>query len=75
VATVKALKMHGGGPDVIAGKPVPQEYRSENLELVREGVKNMQKHIQNARKFGVPVVVAVNRFTYVNSDYLINQST
>lgn len=63
VATIKALKMHGGGAPVVAGKPLPEEYRTEHLDLVREGVKNMQKHIENARKFGVPVVVAVNRFT------------
>ncbi len=65
VATVKALKMHGGGPDVVAGKSLPDVYRNENLPLVKEGVKNMQRHIENARKFGVPVVVAVNRFTYI----------
>ena len=63
VATIKALKMHGGGAPVVAGKPLPDEYRTENLGLLQEGVRNMQKHIANARKFGVPVVVAVNRFT------------
>jgi methylenetetrahydrofolate dehydrogenase (NADP+)/methenyltetrahydrofolate cyclohydrolase/formyltetrahydrofolate synthetase len=65
VATVKALKMHGGAPDVVAGRPLPEAYRTENLDLIREGAKNMQRHITNARKFGVPVVVAVNRFTFV----------
>ncbi len=65
VATIKALKMHGGGAPVVAGKPLPDEYRTENLELLKEGVKNMQKHVQNALKFGVPVIVAINRFTYV----------
>eukprot|EP00158_Paraphelidium_tribonemae_P008757 Partr_v1_DN28675_c1_g1_i10_m49755 putative Methylenetetrahydrofolate dehydrogenase (NADP dependent) len=63
VATVKALKMHGGGPAVIAGKPLASEYTSEQLDLVSEGVKNMQRHIENSRKFGVPVVVAINEFT------------
>lgn len=72
VATVKALKMHGGGRDVVAGRPLPDEYRTENLELVKEGVKNMQRHIQNACKFGVPVVVAINRFQYLTYYHNIN---
>jgi methylenetetrahydrofolate dehydrogenase (NADP+)/methenyltetrahydrofolate cyclohydrolase/formyltetrahydrofolate synthetase len=63
VATVRSLKMHGGGPDVIAGKPLADEYQTENLDLLRVGCCNMQKHIVNARKFGLPVVVAVNRFS------------
>ncbi|NCP85990.1 MAG: formate--tetrahydrofolate ligase [Anaerolineae bacterium CG_4_9_14_3_um_filter_57_17] len=62
VATVRALKMHGGGPKVVAGKPLAAEYTDENLQLVRQGLPNMQRHIQNALKFGVHVVVAVNSF-------------
>ena len=62
VATVRALKMHGGGPKVIAGRPLDPAYTSENLELLRAGLPNLIKHIQNARKFGIPVVVAVNTF-------------
>ena len=62
VTTVKALKMHGGGPEVIAGKPIPEEYQKEGLELVQNGCANMVRHIQNANKFGVPVVVGINRF-------------
>lgn len=62
VATVRALKMHGGGPPVVAGKPLSVEYSQENLELVRRGCANLAKHVENARKFGVAVVVAVNRF-------------
>jgi len=62
VATVRALKMHGGGPKVVAGAPIPHEYTSENLDLLRKGVGNMQKHIKNCMKFGVKVVVAVNQF-------------
>ena len=62
VATVRALKMHGGGPKVIAGKPLAPEYTEENLDLLRKGLPNMQKHIENAIKFGVNVVVAVNSF-------------
>ncbi|TPX30364.1 hypothetical protein SmJEL517_g06054 [Synchytrium microbalum] len=63
VATVKALKMHGGGPDVVPGKPLPEEYSKENLPLLQAGCGNMVKHIQNARKFGVPVLVAINQFS------------
>jgi formyltetrahydrofolate synthetase len=62
VATVRALKMHGGGPKVTAGTPLDPVYSEENLELLREGTKNMLHHIAIAKKYGVPVVVAVNRF-------------
>ncbi|MEP0806833.1 MAG: formate--tetrahydrofolate ligase [Chloroflexota bacterium] len=62
VATVRALKMHGGGPKVVAGKPLAPEYTEENLDLLRKGLPNMIQHIENARKFGVNVVVAVNSF-------------
>jgi methylenetetrahydrofolate dehydrogenase (NADP+)/methenyltetrahydrofolate cyclohydrolase/formyltetrahydrofolate synthetase len=63
VATVRALKMHGGGPKVVAGKPLAPEYTEENLELLKAGLGNMVKHIQNALKYGVNVVVAVNSFS------------
>ncbi|XP_040831398.1 C-1-tetrahydrofolate synthase, cytoplasmic [Ochotona curzoniae] len=62
VATVRALKMHGGGPTVTAGLPLPREYTEENLKLVEDGFCNLRKQIENARMFGVPVVVAVNAF-------------
>ncbi len=62
VATVRALKMHGGGPKVIAGRPLDPAYTNENLPLLEAGVVNMLQHIANAQKFGVPVVVAVNKF-------------
>ncbi|KAG5266171.1 hypothetical protein AALO_G00250570 [Alosa alosa] len=62
VATVRALKMHGGGPTVTAGMPLPKEYLEENLELLEKGCSNMQKQVENARHFGIPVVVAVNAF-------------
>lgn len=62
VATVRALKMHGGGPTVTAGLPLPKDYIEENLELVEKGFSNLRKQIENARMFGVPVVVAVNAF-------------
>ncbi|TPX40818.1 hypothetical protein SeMB42_g02590 [Synchytrium endobioticum] len=63
VVTVKALKMHGGGAEVVPGKPLAEEYFQENLELLESGCDNMTKHIENARKFGVPVLVAVNQFS------------
>jgi methylenetetrahydrofolate dehydrogenase (NADP+)/methenyltetrahydrofolate cyclohydrolase/formyltetrahydrofolate synthetase len=63
VATVRALKMHGGAPEVVAGKPLPEAYTQENLEFLEKGCQNLVKHIQNAKKFGISVVVAVNRFT------------
>jgi formyltetrahydrofolate synthetase len=62
VATIRALKMHGGGPKVVAGKPLAHEYTQENLGLLEKGCSNLLKHIENARKFGIPVVVGVNRF-------------
>jgi formyltetrahydrofolate synthetase len=62
VATVRALKMHGGGPKVSAGAPLAPEYIDENLELVEKGAANLLAHASIAQKFGVPVVVAVNRF-------------
>ncbi|XP_033322549.2 pug C-1-tetrahydrofolate synthase, cytoplasmic isoform X1 [Megalopta genalis] len=60
VATVRALKMHGGGPPVTTGATLKKEYSEENLELVRKGLPNLQKHISNGIKFGVPVIVAIN---------------
>ncbi|MCE1254500.1 MAG: formate--tetrahydrofolate ligase [Anaerolineae bacterium] len=62
VATVRALKMHGGGPTVVAGKPLDAAYTDENLELLQNGLPNLLHHIRSARKFGIPVVVAVNSF-------------
>ncbi|XP_040206783.1 monofunctional C1-tetrahydrofolate synthase, mitochondrial [Rana temporaria] len=62
VATIRALKMHGGGPNVTAGAPLAKEYTEENLKLVQDGCCNLQKQIQIAQQFGVPVVVALNIF-------------
>jgi len=64
VASVRALKMHGGGPRVVAGKPLDKAYTEENLELLEKGLPNLLQHVENAVKFGVPVVVAINRFKY-----------
>jgi formyltetrahydrofolate synthetase len=62
VATVRALKMHGGGPKVVAGRPLDSAYTDENLDLLRKGLGNLEHHIKNIRKFGIPAVVAVNSF-------------
>jgi formyltetrahydrofolate synthetase len=62
VATIRALKMHGGGPKVVAGQPLAHAYTQENLELLEKGCANLEKLIGNARSFGIPVVVAINRF-------------
>jgi methylenetetrahydrofolate dehydrogenase (NADP+)/methenyltetrahydrofolate cyclohydrolase/formyltetrahydrofolate synthetase/formate--tetrahydrofolate ligase len=62
VATIRALKMHGGGPRVVPGRPLDKAYTEENLELLKKGMDNLAAHIRNAKRFGVPVVVAVNRF-------------
>lgn len=62
VATIRALKMHGGGPKVVAGRPLNKAYTEENLELLAQGIANLAAHIENVKRFGIPVVVAVNRF-------------
>jgi methylenetetrahydrofolate dehydrogenase (NADP+)/methenyltetrahydrofolate cyclohydrolase/formyltetrahydrofolate synthetase/formate--tetrahydrofolate ligase len=63
VATIRALKMHGGGPRVIPGKDLDPAYKQENLGMLEGGIANLQAHIRNAKRFGVPVVVAVNKFS------------
>ncbi len=63
VATIRALKMHGGGPKVVAGRPLPPEYTDENLDLLSKGLPNLAAHVRIALLFGVPTVVAVNRFS------------
>ncbi|KAL3453489.1 formate--tetrahydrofolate ligase-domain-containing protein [Aspergillus insuetus] len=62
VATVRALKVHGGGPEISPGGALHEVYRTENTEILRKGCVNLKKHIENARQYGVPVVVAINRF-------------
>lgn len=62
VATVRALKMHGGGPPVVPGVPLNAAYTQENLELVQKGFANLHRHIKNGLKYGLPVIVAINRF-------------
>ncbi|XP_046627314.1 C-1-tetrahydrofolate synthase, cytoplasmic isoform X3 [Neodiprion virginianus] len=60
VTTVRALKMHGGGPAVTPGAPLKPQYVTENIDLIKKGLPNLIKHISNGTKFGIPVVVAIN---------------
>ena len=62
VATVRALKMHGGVGKIVAGKPLDAALSAENVEAVRAGAANLAKQIENVRAFGVPAVVAINAF-------------
>jgi len=62
VATIRALKMHGGGPVVKPGLPLSEEYTSENLELLEKGCENLIAHIETVKKSGVQPVVCINHF-------------
>jgi formate--tetrahydrofolate ligase len=62
VATVRALKMHGGVGKIVAGKPLDAALLEENVEAVRRGAVNLAKQIENVTMFGVPAVVAINAF-------------
>ncbi|KAF8844963.1 FTHFS-domain-containing protein [Paxillus ammoniavirescens] len=62
VATTRALKMHGGGPEVTPGKALADTYTKEDLTTLKAGCQNLARHIENSRKFGVKVIIAVNRF-------------
>jgi len=66
-STIRALKMHGGGPKVVAGKPLDDAYTKENLELVEKGCENMVHMIGVIRKAGINPVVCINRF-YTDTD-------
>lgn len=62
VATVRALKMHGGGPAVVPGRPLPDEYTKENLELLEKGCANMIHLINVIKKSGIKPVICINAF-------------
>ena len=66
-STIRALKMHGGGPKVVPGKEMPREYKEENTALVEKGVENMVHMIGVIRKAGINPVVCINRF-YTDTD-------
>jgi methylenetetrahydrofolate dehydrogenase (NADP+)/methenyltetrahydrofolate cyclohydrolase/formyltetrahydrofolate synthetase len=71
VATTRALKMHGGGPEVTPGKPLADTYTKEDLVTLKEGCQNLARHIENSKKFGVKVIIAINRFALVLLSYQI----
>jgi len=60
--TIRALKMHGGGPRVVPGKALPEEYTRESLILLEQGLPNMIHHINTIRKAGINPVVCINQF-------------
>jgi formate--tetrahydrofolate ligase len=62
VATIRALKMHGGGPKVVPGRPLPDEYTRENLALLEKGIENLIHHIGIVKKAGINPVVCINSF-------------
>jgi len=61
-ATIRALKMHGGGPKVSPGLPLPEEYTKENLKLLEKGLPNLLHHLGIIRRSGINPVVCINRF-------------
>jgi formate--tetrahydrofolate ligase len=63
VCSIRALKMHSGRFKVVAGKPLSQQLLNEDIDAVEQGAANLEKQIENIRLFGLPVVVAINRFT------------
>ena len=67
VATIRALKMHGGGPEVKPGRPLPKEYVEENLDLLEKGCENLLHHVNNVKKSGIKPVVCINKF-YTDTD-------
>lgn len=71
VCTVRALKMHGGGPTVVPGRPLPEEYTKENLELLEKGLCNLIHHINTIKKSGIKPVVCINSF-YSDTDAEVN---
>jgi len=68
VATIRALKMHGGGPKVRPGLPIPEEYKEENLELLEKGIPNLLHHVNIVKKSGAIPVVCINPFSTDTKD-------
>jgi len=71
VCTVRALKMHGGGPAVKPGAPLAPEYKQENLALLEKGCENLVAHIEIVRKSGIRPVVCINKF-YTDTEAELN---
>ncbi len=67
VATIRALKCHGGAPIPVPGKPMPEEYSGENVGWVEKGCENLTHHINNVKKAGINPVVCINAF-YTDTD-------
>lgn len=67
VATIRALKCHGGAPIPVPGKPIPEEYKGENVEWVEKGCDNLTHHIKTVKKAGINPVVCINAF-YSDTD-------
>lgn len=67
VATIRALKCHGGAPIPVPGKPMPDEYSGENVEWVEKGCANLLHHIETVKTAGINPVVAINAF-YTDTD-------
>ncbi len=68
VCTVRALKMHGGGPKVVPGNPLHSDYTTSNPALVERGVENLLAHIETVRKSGITPVVCINHFATDHAD-------
>ncbi len=62
VASVRALKMHGGGPRVVPGLPLSEAYTKENIGLLEKGLPNLMHHLNTIRTSGINPVVCINRF-------------
>ncbi|RKY32951.1 MAG: formate--tetrahydrofolate ligase [Candidatus Omnitrophota bacterium] len=62
VCSIRALKAHSGKFNIVAGKPLDEGLIKENIPALEEGICNLEKHIENVKSFGVPAVVAINRF-------------
>ena len=67
VATIRAMKMHGGGPKVVPGKPLDIAYTEENLGLLEKGIENLLAHVETVKKSGITPVVCINHF-YTDTD-------
>lgn len=70
VATVRSLKSNSGKYNIKPGQPIPKEITESNVELLEIGAANLAWHIQNAKSYGMPVIVAINRFPHDSEEEL-----
>lgn len=70
VATVRSLKSNSGKFNIKPGQPIPKEITESNVELLEIGAANLAWHIQNAKSYGMPVIVAINRFPHDSEEEL-----